>query len=209
MIQFIHGILSEISEGYIVVEASGVGYGIFVPATVLPELPPAGEEIRVYTHFSVREDGQTLYGFMNREDREMFRQLLSVNGVGPKGALGILSVLRPDDLRMAIISADAKGISRAPGIGQKTAQRIILDLKDKIDAEAVLAHGGGVRMSDLAAGSADSGTMESGSGPQAEAVEALITLGYSRAEAGRAVRRVSDGETLTTEEILKRALKSL
>lgn len=204
MIQFIHGILSEISDGYIVVEASGVGYGIFVPATVLSELPSAGEEIRVYTHFSVREDGQTLYGFMSREDREMFRQLLSVNGVGPKGALGILSVLRPDDLRMAIISADAKGISRAPGIGQKTAQRIILDLKDKIDAEAVLQHGGGVRMGDIAAEAA-----ESGSGPQAEAVEALITLGYSRAEAGRAVRKVTDSEAVTTEEILKRALKSL
>ena len=207
MIQFIHGVLSEISEGYIVVEASGVGYGIFVPATVLPELPPQGEEVRIHTHFSVREDGQTLYGFMSREDRDMFRQLLSVNGVGPKGALGILSVLRPDDLRMAIISADAKMISRAPGIGQKTAQRIILDLKDKVDAEAVLAQKGGVRMGEFSLGTAAGA--EEGSGPQSEALEALMTLGYSRAEAGRAVKKVFVSETMTTEEILKRALQSL
>ena len=98
MISFIHGTLSEMGESHIVVEAGGVGYGIFVPATVLPQLPTVGEEVKIYTHFSVREDGQSLYGFLYKEDREMFRQLLSVNGVGPKGALGILSVLGPDDL---------------------------------------------------------------------------------------------------------------
>ena len=205
MIQFIHGTLAEIGENYIVVEASGVGYGIFVPATVLPELPPAGEEVKVYTHFSVREDGQSLYGFLHRGDREIFRQLLSVNGIGPKGALGILSVLRPDDLRMAIVSGDAKTISRAPGIGVKTAQRVILDLKDKIDMNAVLS---GFGDGGSAGGSADAGYLPSG-GAAAEAIEALSALGYSRTEAGRTVRALSVTEEMTAGQILKLALHSL
>ena len=120
MISFIHGTLSEMGENHIVVEAGGVGYGINVPMSVLAQLPTIGEEVKIYTHYSVREDGQSLYGFLYKEDREMFRQLLSVNGVGPKGALGILSVLGPDDLRMAIITGDAKAISRAsPSILRK------------------------------------------------------------------------------------------
>lgn len=207
MIQFIHGILSEIDEGFIVVEASGVGYGIFVPATVLPQLPALGEEVRVYTYFSVREDGQSLYGFLFREDREMFCKLLSVNGVGPKGALGVLSVLRPDDLRMAIISSDAKSISRAPGIGQKTAQRIILDLKDKIDASAILSGGAaGLSAEALSGGGLLS---EASQGAGAEAVEALVSLGYSRLEAGRAVRQLGELGDMTVEDILRKALRRL
>lgn len=206
MIQSIHGILSEIEEGFIVVEAAGVGYGIYVPATVLPQLPAQGAEIRIYTYFSVREDGQTLYGFLSREDREMFRQLISVNGIGPKGALGILSVLRPDDLRMAIVTGDAKAISRAPGIGAKTAQRVILDLKDKIDANAVLSQPGGVSADAVGADFAESGGAE---GPLAEAIDALSALGYSRLEAGRAVRKLSLTEDMSAEEILKQALRKL
>ena len=205
MISFIHGTLSEMGESHIVVEAGGVGYGIFVPATVLPQLPTVGEEVKIYTHFSVREDGQSLYGFLYKEDREMFRQLLSVNGVGPKGALGILSVLGPDDLRMAIITGDAKAISRAPGIGPKTAQRVILDLKDKVDAGQVLSHMGDVGAEDLRSGMGAAG----GSGPLAEAIDALVALGYSRIEAGRAVRKLAITEDMTTEDILKLALRSI
>ena len=192
-------------ENHIVVEAGGVGYGIFVPATVLPQLPTVGEEVKIYTHFSVREDGQSLYGFLYKEDREMFRQLLSVNGVGPKGALGILSVLGPDDLRMAIITGDAKAISRAPGIGPKTAQRVILDLKDKVDAGQVLSHMGDVGAEDLRSGMGAAG----GRGPLAEAIDALAALGYSRIEAGRAVRKLAITEDMTTEDILKLALRSI
>lgn len=205
MIQFVHGILAEIEENFIVVEAAGIGYGIYVPATVIPELPSAGEEVKIYTHFSVREDGQSLYGFLYREDREIFRQLLSVNGIGPKGALGILSVLRPDDLRMAIISGDAKTISRAPGIGAKTAQRVILDLKDKIDANAVLS---GLGASGKGAPGGTEAVYPSGSGAMAEAIEALAALGYSRMEAGRAVRSLSITEDMTAGQILKMALRN-
>ena len=204
MISFIHGILAEKDEGYIVVEAGGVGYGINVPLSVLSSLPPEGEEVRIYTHYSVREDGQSLYGFLFREDREMFRRLISVNGVGPKGALAILSVLGPDDLRLAIVTGDAKAISRAPGIGQKTAQRVILDLKDKIGNE-FLQKGtedtesyGGLSLSEASGGNAAS-----------EAIDALTVLGYTRIEAARAVRRVDITKDMDTEEILKQALRAI
>ncbi len=205
MISFVRGILSEMGEGYVVVEAGGIGYMIYVPATVLPALPGLGEEIKIYTHFSVKEDGQSLYGFLHREDREMFRQLLGVNGVGPKGALGILSVLRPDELRVAIISGDAKAISRAPGIGAKTAQRVILDLKDKVDMPDI---SGAVGL--LAADMAE-GDMRGAKGAYGEAMEALVSLGYSRSEAVSAIRKVKAsgvGEEQGTESILKQALRN-
>jgi len=135
MISYVKGPLVEVSGDRIVIETGNVGLEIRVPLSLLDELPKTGEQIKVYTYFQVREDAMSLYGFLHRQDREMFQQLLGVNGVGPKGALGILSALRPDDLRMAIISGDAKAISRAPGIGTKTAQRVILDLKDKVSPE--------------------------------------------------------------------------
>ncbi len=205
MIQYIHGTLSEIMDGMIVVEAAGVGYGIWVPATVLGELPAVGTEVRIYTYHSVKEDDQSLFGFLYREDREMFTQLISVNGIGPKGALAILSALKPDDLRMAIMTGDAKAISSAQGIGKKTAERVILDLKDKIGTI------GGAYSGDLNADLRSSSSSSAGSsaGPMAEAIDALTMLGYTRMEAGRAVGAVVLEEGMTTEEILKAALKTI
>ena len=202
MISFIHGELSEKEEGMIVVEAAGVGYDIFVPMSVLSKLPPCGEEIKIYTHHAVKEDGQSLYGFLYREDREMFRQLISVNGVGPKGALAILGVLDPDDLRLAIVTGDSKSISRAQGIGQKTAQRVILDLKDKIGNEFIHPD----RAQDMGA-SGDAGGALFGGSAELEAIDALTVLGYTRVEAARAVRRLSIPEGSSTEDILKQALR--
>ena len=138
MISYVKGILAEKAKDRIVVESGMMGIGIFVPMSVLEVLPPLGEEVKIYTHLQVREDDMSLYGFLSRSDLEMFRQLLGVNGIGPKGALGILSALRPEDLRLAVMTGDAKAISRAPGVGAKTAQRIILDLKDKVQAEDLL-----------------------------------------------------------------------
>ena len=135
MISYVKGPLMAIEEDVIVVEAGHVGLAIHVPVSLLPELPGMGKEVTVYTYFQVREDAMTLYGFLHSQDRDMFRQLLGVNGIGPKGALGILSVLRPDDLRLAIVSEDVKALAKAPGIGNKTAQRLILDLKDKISMD--------------------------------------------------------------------------
>ena len=204
MISYVKGPLMEVQGDVIVIEAGPVGLAVRVPLSLLDELPGVGEEVKVYTYFQVREDAMCLYGFLSRQDREMFQQLLGVNGVGPKGALGILSALRPDDLRLAIISGDAKAISRAPGIGVKTAQRVILDLKDKVSADDIL---------DSAAGSGEKqgDNVWQGSGGEAakEAVQALVALGYTNAEAVRAVRRTEAAETMTAEEILKASLRHL
>lgn len=205
MISYVKGPLIDIWEDTIVVEAGGLGYNIHVPLTVVEALPKAGTEVKIYTSLQVREDAMTLYGFLGRQDLLMFKQLLGVNGIGPKAALGLLSALRSDDLRMAIISGDAKAISRAPGIGPKTAQRVILDLKDKIKMEDILP----------------GGILEGGSVPEAvpaasgmegagkEAIEALVALGYSMMEAGKAVRQVEIDGTMTAEDVLKSSLRYL
>lgn len=201
MYSYIKGLLTEIEQGQIVVEAGGVGYGICIPASVLQELPAIGTEIRVYTHFSVREDGQTLYGFLYKEDREMFRSLITVSGIGPKGALSILGIMQPDDLRMAIACGDVKSISKAPGIGKKTAERVILDLRDKMTAAASGMPVNIPAVQDTAAARSQ--------GPVAEAIEALTMLGFSRMEAGRAVGMINLTDGMSTEEVIRQALKAI
>lgn len=205
MISYIKGPLTAIEEDVIVVEAGGVGMGIHVPLSVLDRLPGIGREVTVYTYFQVREDAMGLYGFLNRQDRDMFRQLIGVNGVGPKAALGILSTMTPDDLRMAIVTGDAKAISRAPGIGPKTAQRLILDLKDKISMEEVL---GNLALPCDGGASAALGTASMGEAAK-EAVQALVALGYSNMEANKAVKQVEVTETMTAEDVLKASLRYL
>lgn len=205
MISYVKGPLMAVEEDMIVVEAGSLGLGIHVPLSVLEALPPLGSQVTVYTHFQVREDAMTLYGFLHRQDREMFRQLIGVNGIGPKAALGILSALRPDELRLAVISGDVKAISRAPGVGIKTAQRIILDLKDKVSAEEVLEN--------MASGAFETqGAAQAGAGMAAaasEAVQALVALGYSGAEAARAVKKTEVTEDMSAEDILRASLKHL
>ena len=203
MINYVSGILSEIEDNLIIVEAGGIGYGINVPASLIGELPKAGSAVRIYTYFSVKEDSESLYGFINKEDRDMFRQLISVNGVGPKGALAILSVMRPVDLRLAIATGDSKSISRAQGIGAKTAERVILELKNKVgDINAIGA---------AVLGGKSAGTIAAGKqyGPVSEAMDALIMLGYSRMEAGKALSLVNVNEDMPTEEVLRLALKNI
>lgn len=204
MISYIKGPLTEIRGDMIVIEAGPVGLEVRVPLSLLDELPKVGEEVKIYTYFQVREDSMSLYGFLSRQDREMFQQLLGVNGVGPKGALGILSALRPDDLRLAIRSGDAKAISRAPGIGVKTAQRVILDLKDKVSADDILSS-----VAEDGESSGDISWQGSGGDAVKEAIQALVALGYTNAEAARAVRRTEVTDTMTAEEILKASLRHL
>ena len=204
MFSYIRGPLVEISEDVIVVEAGGIGWNIHVPLSVLDRLPRTGETVQVYTSFQVREDAMTLYGFLCRQDLKMFEQLLSVSGIGPKAALGILSALNPDDLRMAVISEDVKAISRAPGIGPKTAKRVILELKDRVRMEDVLPT---VQDDSL-------GTLSSVPGQGVEcvakdAIEALVALGYSLTEATRAVRQVELSDGMSVEAVLKASLKYL
>lgn len=202
MYSYIKGILTEKELNKIVVEAAGVGYDISVPASVCMELPPQGTEVKIYTHFAVKEDGQSLYGFLYREDREMFRHLITVNGIGPKGALAVLSELSPDDLRMAIATGDVKSIIKAQGIGKKTAERIILDLKDKVAGDTFTAAVSGGSVSGVRGA-------QGGAGPVSEAIDALSMLGYSRMDAGRMVGTVNITEDMTTEDIIKAALKSI
>ncbi len=203
MIRFVHGILRNAEEGLVTVEASGIGYGIRVPQSVLPELPSIGEDICLYTYFSVRQDAMELFGFLAPEDREMFVQLLTVSGVGPKGALGILSVLNPDQLRLAIVSGDSKSIQAAPGIGKRTAERVILDLKDKMDAQAIFS---GVLEKGESSSSSAAGELHSAA---QEAVEALTALGYSTTEARNAVRKVEITDHMTADDVLKQSLRHL
>lgn len=209
MISYIRGILAEKMDGAAVVEAGSIGYRIFMPMSALERLPAAGEEVVIHTYFQVREDAMSLYGFLNRQDREMFKRLIGVNGIGPKAAMGLLGTLSPDDLRLAILTGDVKAISRAPGIGAKTAQRIILDLKDKVSAEEMLA-------SVAEPGASAAGAPGSGSGAPAlngeaarEAVDALVALGYSNLEATRAVKQVEASEEMDAEAVLKASLKYL
>lgn len=209
MFSYIRGTLTEVWDDVAVVEAGQIGWNIHVPLRVLEALPGTGREVKLYTSFQVREDAMTLYGFLSRKDLNMFRMLLTVNGIGARAALSILSSLSLEDLQMAILAEDGKAIAKAPGVGPKTAKRVILDLKDKIRAEDVLAGGpegaGAAHM--VQAGAAQE--VLGGDGAAREAAEALVALGYSATEAMKAVRRVPVTEDMTAEEVLKASLKYL
>ncbi|MFR9308624.1 MAG: Holliday junction branch migration protein RuvA [Lachnospiraceae bacterium] len=200
MISYIRGTLAEAQGSLIVVEAGSVGVNINVPLSLVEGLPSVGEEVTIYTCLRVTDDALTLYGFGSRNDLEMFRQLLNVSGIGPKGALGLLSVLTPDELRVAVVTGDAKALTRAPGVGAKTAQRIILDLKDRVSLDELSY------MPEQSGGAAASSTSQSAQALR-EAIEALVQLGYAPTEAARAVRKVENSSAMDAEAILKAALK--
>lgn len=199
MISYIKGELVEVTENSIVLDHQGMGFSIMMPGSILDKLPQIGSELKVHTYLYVKEDILDLYGFLTRDDLKIFKLLITVNGIGPKGALAILSALSPDDLRFAVLAGDAKTISKAPGIGSKTAQKLIIELKDKLKIEDVLdgAGEGYVSQDNMADTSS------------AEAVMALTSLGYSAADATRAVRMVENVQSMDSEAILKAALKKL
>lgn len=199
MISYIKGELTEIFEDVIVVEANGIGYNIRVPASLLSGVPRAGTEIKIYTYLYVREDAMNLYGFITRDDLEVFRLLISVNGIGPKGALGILSTISPDDLRFAVLADDVKAISSAPGIGAKTAQKLIIELKDKLKLEDAFEKK--LQNNNDIINVSDDG--------RNEAIQALVALGYGSAEAIKAVKQIEGVENMDPESILKQSLKKL
>ncbi|MBQ8971293.1 MAG: Holliday junction branch migration protein RuvA [Lachnospiraceae bacterium] len=204
MIAYLKGTVAAIYEQQIVLEVNDIGYNVQMPQSSLQLIGGVGEELKVYTYLNVREDAMLLFGFLTRDDLELFKQLLQVGGIGPKGGLALLSAMSADDLRFAIVSSDEKTIAKAPGIGKKTAQRLIIELKDKIsiqDAfEAKLSAEGELPAGVEAAGSA-----------QSESLEARVALGYSQAQALKAVRQAAAGLTPPAsddvEEILKQALK--
>lgn len=203
MIAYLNGILAEIEEENIVIEVNGIGYNVRIPAGMAGRLPQIGEVVKLYTYTSVREDAIGLYGFLSRDDLNMYRQLITVSGIGPKGGLSVLSAMSADELRMAVISQDAKAIAKAPGVGTKTAQRIILELKDKISLEdtAMMREVNQVPQDSMLTGKNQA---------QTEAVEALTALGYSPSEALRAVKAVlQETPDLDVEALLKAALKKM
>lgn len=198
MISYIRGELVAVEEEKAVIDVGGVGYGIFMPAQSMGKLPPLHEEVRLHTYLHVKEDAMQVYGFLTRDDLKVFKLVIGVSGIGPKGALNILSNLSADDLRFAVLSNDVKAISAAQGIGKKTAEKLIIELKDKLSMDDVLEHM--VQEEEVAVTGQNSGV-------QAEAVQALVALGYGNTESLRAVRRVEVNADSDVETVLKQALR--
>ena len=212
MLAYIKGTAEDMRESSVILENNGIGYEIFMTGRALSQIT-IGKEYKIHTYFHVKEDGMQLYGFFTKDDLSMFRLLLGVNGIGPKAAMGILGGLTADELRFAVLSDDIKTLSRAPGIGRKTAQKLILELKDKLDlSEAFETKLANVQQSGSVQSAAnDEGDSGDGADKQArnEAVEALTALGYSPTEALKAVRKVPKDTSSDVEAILRAALKFL
>ena len=191
----------QFESGIVVETGSGIGFEIFVPQGSPIYKHSEGDEIQVFTEMIVREDDVSLYGFHNRESLEFFKLLTTVSGIGPKGAMGILGSMPIEELRQAIALGDVKAISKAQGVGKKTAERLVVELKDKVGSPEIDMETGEIAGTGIDAGPA-------GDDQRAEAISALISLGYARAEAFKAVSAVGD-EGLSAEEYIKKALRSL
>lgn len=202
MIAFVKGIVEDIAEDNAVVDVGGIGYNIKISADTAARLPGVGETVKLYTYTSVREDAVQLFGFLSRNDLQIFKKCITVNGIGPKGALGLLSVMDADTLRFAIMSGDVKAITKAPGIGARTAERLILELKDKIKTDDTMI---GREIRETAEANAGIGD----SPQKREAVEALVSLGYGQAEAAKAVNAIEGIEGMDSGAVLKAALKKM
>ena len=202
MIAYVKGKVEDIAEDNVVIEVGGIGYNVKISADTAARLPGPGEMEKLYTYTNVREDAIQLFGFLTKSDLEIFRKCITVSGIGPKGALAILSVLDADSLRFAIMSGDVKAISRAPGIGPRTAERLILELKDKIRIDDTLID---KEIESLRG----KGGEAAGSSQKKEAVEALVSLGYGQAEAAKAVSAIEGIEAMDSGDVLKAALKNL
>lgn len=201
MIGYLKGEVAGIYEDRIVLEVNGIGYNVIMPASSIDLIDGLGIELKIYTYLAVREDAMHLYGFLTKDDLDFYKLLIQVNGIGPKGALALLSVMTTDDLRFAILSDDAKKIGKAPGIGPKTAQRVIIDLKDKVSLEDAFE--------EKLANTRNMDTKESLSAAREEAAQALIALGYSSTDAYKGVRSADINADDDVETILKKALKTM
>ncbi len=196
MIGYLRGELIENRSGQVIIDVNGVGYAVIVSETTREELPAIGNEVRVFTYMSVSENGIGLYGFLTRDQQDMFLKLIGVNSVGPKAALGILSFFSVPDLKYAIVNADSTKISKAPGVGKKTAEKIIIDLKDKIDPAEVIGVAG-TNTDDVASAKL--------TGEARDAVEALVALGYDKRQSEKAVISVEGYEEMVSGDIIKKA----
>lgn len=194
MIGFIKGTIEDIEEDRAVVDCNGIGYNIFMSLSVLANIS-IGATVKIYTYLAVREDAMNLFGFLGKQDLDIFKKLITVSGIGPKGGLSIMSVMTADEVRMAIITGDHKAISKAPGVGAKTAMKVIVELKDKVNLEDVSFVSG-------AAAPVESNL-------QKEAVMALVALGYSEHESALAVKKVDGALYEDVETLIKEALRKM
>lgn len=197
MLYNVKGRLTVSEVNYIVVECGGIGFKCFTSLNTVKEVGKIGDEVNVYTYLAVREDAMDLYGFATLTELEFFKLLISVSGVGPKAAVAILSELSPDRLALCIASGDSKAITKAQGVGQKTAQRVVLELKDKM----------GVIATPEASQAVIGASTVSQSSNTAEAVEALVALGYSQSDAAVVVGSMD--KSLSVDEMIRQGLKQL
>ena len=204
MIVYVNGILENLEEGNAVIDVNGFGVNVNISGSTMDRMPGIGEMVKLYTYTNVKEDAFSLFGFLSRDELNLFKMLITVNGIGPKGGLAVLSVLSPDDLRFAIIAGDSASIAKAPGVGKKTAERITLELRDKIKVtEDDMLSSSGAAVGDDLTGEA--------AAAKDEAVAALVALGYNSSDAVKAVRKVIKGSDaqLDAEVLLKLALKEM
>lgn len=201
MITYIKGRLEEVDTEQIVIDRGGIGYRIMVPASLTQRLSNVGTDIKIYTYMHVREDAIQLFGFLTKADLDMFKLLITVNGIGPRGALGVLSVLSASDLKFAILAGDAKTISSAPGIGKKTAEKTILELKDKVKLEDAFEE----KLEEAEQKENEDGQQV----VRQDATEALVALGYSQTDALKAIRSIEITPGMDAEQLLKLSLKKL
>lgn len=203
MISYVTGELVARGENKIVVDHQGIGLEILIPGSFMDRMPGPGTTVKIHTYFHVKEDAMQLFGFETAEDKELFKLLITVSGIGPKGGLGLMGTLTSEDIRFAILSEDAGAIAKAPGIGAKTAKKLILELKDKISMQDTIETAlvnGQEKAAEQTGVSAQN---------QADAVEALTALGYSATDALKAVRGVENGAEMTVEQLLRASLKNI
>ncbi|HEY0289919.1 MAG TPA: Holliday junction branch migration protein RuvA [Pseudomonas sp.] len=201
MIGRLRGSLVEKQPPHLVLDVGGVGYEIEVPMTTLYRLPHLGEQVTLHTHLVVREDAQLLFGFYEKRDREMFRELIRLNGVGPKLALALMSTLEVDDLVRCVQAQDTSALTRVPGVGKKTAERLLVELKDRFKAWDTLP-GAFTLVTEGPGAPVQQATAES------DAVSALVSLGYKPQEASKAISAIKD-KNLSSEDLIRRALKGM
>ena len=197
MYAYIYGQIIEKEPENLIVEANQIGYNIHIAPGMVPRFPEVGQMAKIYTYTSVREDAFWLYGFTSKDELNLFKLLITVSGIGPKGAMGILSVMDVDTLRLAILSQDAKMIAKAPGVGAKSASRIVLELKDKVKPEDVI--GSSTQSEDSSAAAV----------VRQEASEALVALGYTVSDAYRVLQQIEITEETTVETVIKTALRKM
>ena len=197
MFAYIKGTVEDINENGIVIESNDIGFDILCSRAVISSAD-LHKEMKVYTHLNVKEDDMSLFGFIDKEERRIFRLLIGISGIGPKGALAILSTLSLDELKMAVISEDYKAISKANGIGTKTAQRVVIDLKDKIG------------IADISFNNEPDGLQENVSNDNiTDTVMALVSLGYSNTQALQTIKKVPGYKDMQVEKLLKETLKKI